>query len=32
MTVELMKQEFYAVAQLMGWIDGDKAAQEVIGS
>lgn len=30
MTVELMKQEFYAVAQLMNWIDGDKAAQEVM--
>lgn len=30
MTVELMKQEFYAVAQLMHWIDADKAAQEVM--
>lgn len=28
--VNLMKQEFYAVAQLMGWIDEDKAAQEVM--
>lgn len=32
MTVELMKQEFYAVAQLMGWVDGDLAAQEVMGA
>jgi len=31
MTVELMKQEFYAVSQLMGWIDKDKASQEVMG-
>lgn len=30
MTVNLMKQEFYAVAQLMGWIDENKAAQEVM--
>lgn len=30
MTVELMKQEFYAVAQLMGWIDENQAAQEVM--
>lgn len=30
-TVALMKQEFYAIAQLMGWIDADKAAQEVMG-
>ena len=30
MTVNLMKQEFYAVAQLMGWIDADYAAQEVM--
>jgi len=30
MNVELMKEEFYAVAQLMGWIDKDKAAQEVM--
>lgn len=29
--VDLMKQEFYAIAQLMGWIDADKAAQEVMG-
>jgi len=27
-----MKQEFYAVAQLMGWVDGDLAAQEVMGA
>lgn len=32
MTVQLMKQEFYAIAQLMGWINSDKAVQEVIGS
>lgn len=31
MTVDLMKQEFYAVAQLMGWVNGDLAAQEVMG-
>lgn len=31
MTVELMKQEFYVIAQLMHWIDGDVAAQEVMG-
>lgn len=30
MTVQLMKQEFYAVAQLMGWINEDVAAQEVM--
>jgi len=30
-TVALMKEQFYAIAQLMGWIDGDMAAQEVIG-
>lgn len=29
--VALMKQEFYAIAQLMGWIDEDKAAQETMG-
>lgn len=28
--VQLMKQEFYVIAQLMGWIDADKAAQEVM--
>lgn len=31
MNVNLMKQEFYAVAQLMGWIDADKAASEAMG-
>lgn len=31
MQVNLMKQEFYAIAQAMKWIDGDKAAQEVMG-
>ena len=29
-TVKLMWQEFWAIAQLMGWCDGDKAASEVI--
>jgi hypothetical protein len=32
MTVKLMEEEYYAVAQLMGWIDGSKAASEVIGT
>ncbi len=31
MTVKLMEQEFHAIAQLMGWEDGDRAAQEVLG-
>lgn len=31
-TVALMKQEYYVIAQLMGWIDGNKAAQEVMGT
>lgn len=31
MEVQLMKQEFYAIAQLMGWVTSDKAAQEVMG-
>ncbi|TCU72829.1 hypothetical protein EV204_105165 [Tissierella praeacuta] len=31
-TVALMKQEFYVIAQLMGWISGDKASQEVMGN
>lgn len=30
--VQLMKQEFYVIAQLMGWIDKDKAAQEVMNA
>jgi hypothetical protein len=30
MTVNLLKQKFYAIAQLMGWIEGDEAAQEVM--
>lgn len=30
MTVRLMEQQFYAIAQLMGWIDKDKAASEVV--
>lgn len=29
--VQLMKQEFYAIAQLMKWVDGDVCAQEVMG-
>jgi len=29
--VDLMKQQFYVIAQLMDWIDADKAAQEVMG-
>ena len=32
MTVQLMKQEFYAVAQMMGWVDANTASQEVIGN
>lgn len=32
MTVQLMKQEFYAVSQIMGWVDADTASQEVIGN
>ncbi len=31
MTVQLMKQEFFAIAQLMGWISPDEAAQEATG-
>lgn len=27
---KLLEQQFYVIAQLMGWIDGDKAAQEVM--
>ncbi len=30
MTVKLLEQKFYAIAVLMGWIDNDKAAQEVM--
>src|SRR5690606_31991415 len=30
MTVNLLKQKYYAIAQLMGWIDEDMAAQEVM--
>lgn len=30
-TVRLMKQQYYAIAQLMGWITGDQAAQEAMG-
>jgi len=29
--VKLMKQEFYAIAKYLGWIDNDTAAQEVMG-
>lgn len=32
MTVKLMEQQFWAIAQLMGWCLDDKAAQEVIGT
>ena len=32
MTVNLLKEEFYQIAQLMGWIDADTAAQEVMGA
>jgi hypothetical protein len=32
MTVRLMEQQFYAIAQLMGWISADQAAQEVVGA
>lgn len=32
MTVKLLEQKFYAIAVLMGWIDNDKAAQEVMKS
>ncbi|OZV12359.1 hypothetical protein CIW83_09690 [Tissierella sp. P1] len=31
LNVNLMKQQFYVIAQLMDWIDADKAAQEVMG-
>ena len=31
MNVNLMKQQFYAIAQLMKWIDKDTAASEVMG-
>lgn len=30
MTVNLLKQKFYAIAVLMGWIDNNTAAQEVM--
>lgn len=30
--IELMKQEFWAIAKLMGWVDNDTAANEVIGT
>lgn len=30
--VALMKQQFYAIAQLMGWVSGDRASQEVMGA
>lgn len=32
MNVKLMEQKLYAVAQLMGWIDGDYAASKVMGT
>ncbi len=31
MNVKLMEQKLYAVAQLMGWVDGDVAASKVMG-
>jgi len=31
MTVKLMEEEFWAIAQLMGWVDEDAACQEVTG-
>lgn len=31
MTVKLMQQQFWAIAQLMGWVKEDKAASEAIG-
>jgi hypothetical protein len=31
LNVNLMKQQFYVIAQLMDWIGADKAAQEVMG-
>jgi hypothetical protein len=31
-TVKLLQQEFYSIAQLMGWVSADEAAQEVIGA
>lgn len=30
--VSLLWEQFWAVAQLMGWVDGSKAAQEVVGT
>jgi len=32
MTVKLMKQQFWAISQLMNWVDKDKAAQEVVNA
>lgn len=32
MNVKLLEQEFFAVAQMMGWIDKDVASQEVVGN
>jgi hypothetical protein len=31
MTVRLLEEEFHAIAQLMGWQDGDDAASAVLG-
>lgn len=31
LSVRLMEEQFWAIAQLMGWVDRDKAAQEVTG-
>jgi hypothetical protein len=30
-TVKLMKQQFWAISQLMGWVDADTATKEVTG-
>ncbi len=32
MNVKLMEQKLYAIAQLMGWVDGDTAASKVMGA
>jgi hypothetical protein len=31
MTVNILKEKFYAISQMMGWIDADTAASEVCG-
>lgn len=32
MTVQLMKEQFWVIAQLMGWVDANTACQETIGN